>query len=170
MPPETVNKVKSTAPVPLTELDNYAELAVRSTSGVGIDPRIVADGLLKLWPRVRPANGKAITLAEGVLGSARLASLESLRAPPYPLLQAYAVAWQVANRPLVAKAAEDALRDPVATIGRLVDPTDQKRLAALYRSPRDQRRAAGLLAGITGSVGLALGVVLGRVSKRGATP
>lgn len=168
MPPETVDKVQSSAPVPLTELDNYASIAVRSTAGVGVDPRITAEGLLRLWPRVRPANGKAITLAEGVLGSARLASLESLKAPPYPLLQAYAVAWQVANRPLVAKAAEDALRDPVATIGRLVDPADQRRLAALYRSPREQRRNAGILAGITGAAGLALGVVLGRVSKRRA--
>ncbi|MEZ4454863.1 MAG: hypothetical protein R3B09_35765, partial [Nannocystaceae bacterium] len=90
------------------------------------------------------------------------------RAPPYPLLQAYAVAWQVANHPAVAKAAEDALRDPVATIGRLLDPTDQRRLEALYRSPSEQRRITGVLAGITGTLGLALGVVLGRISKRGA--
>jgi hypothetical protein len=166
MPFDTIGELKSTAPTQVTRFDNYAADVVRATSGAA-DPRIIAEGLAQLWSSIRPQNAQGGALADGALSAARKSSLEILRAPPYPLVQAYAVMWQVVKKPADGAAAEAALRDPASILGRLLQPAEQQRLRALYRAPADQRRNAGILAGITGTLGIVLGVVLGRLSKRG---
>ena len=129
------------------------------------DPRRARSEILAIWASARPKDAKALALGDAVIGVLRDAPVNTLRSPPYILLQALAVVIDVIAKPWDPEAGKAMMSDPVLVLQGYVSAGDVDALRRLYETPDKTTGRTLLIAGGAGGVGLLAGYLVSRLFR-----